>query len=271
MKHLNLSTFVLFLIIIYSVRAQNSVAPGARSTALGSASVTFSDPFSAVNNPAGMSFLKQSSFAFSFDDRFLLMELSLKTIVATINTRHGNFGFSLLRQGNQAYNTTSAGVSYARKLGTQFSVGMRCRLERIMISEGYGERLNPGCDIGMLMNLRENLVFGVNIYNPARPILSKAFRERMPSVFRTGLCYLFSPKLRMLAEVSKHSSQAMQFHTGTEYEVSQKFIARAGFSAFPFRYSFGFSFSFKTLRIEIASTYHEKLGFSPSTSISYNF
>jgi hypothetical protein len=199
------------------------------------------------------------------------MELSLKTLVASIKTRRGNFGLSLLRQGNQAYNSTSAGVAYARKLGTQFSVGIRCHLERIKISEGYGERLNPGCDIGIIMNLKENLVFGVNIYNPARPLLTKAYRERMPSDFHTGISYSFSSRLRLLAEVSKHSSQAMQFHTGTEYEVSQKCVARAGFSAFPFCYSFGFSFSFKTWTIDTASSYHETLGFSPSISICYIF
>lgn len=271
MNYFIFSTFVLSLSLITQVKAQTGVAIGARTTALGSTSSTFCDPLSAVNNPAGMAFLKQSSLAFSFDDRFLFMELSVKTAAGTLVTKKGSFGLSTIQQGNRAFNHLSAGLSYARRLGTHISFGVRCRIDRTKLSEGYGQRITPGADIGLLMNLKENLAFGVIVYNPARPILSLTYRERRPAVFRTGLSYRFSSSLRLMTEVSKQTSLPMQIHTGIECRITQYCSARAGFSAFPFRYSFGSCFSFKKWEIDIATAYHETLGFSPSTSISYLF
>ncbi|MBK7174648.1 MAG: hypothetical protein IPH84_15785 [Bacteroidales bacterium] len=271
MRHFILCTIVLFFNISQEIKAQYGTPVGSRSLSLGGASVTLTDPFSVSNNQAGMAFIEKSSLAICYENPFLLKELSKKALLLSLKTRYGNLGMTLLQTGNSDYNTLFTGIAYSRRLGRQIACGIQCDLLRTHLSDGYGQRYIPSCELGLIMFVKENLLFGVHIFNPVRSLLSPAFHERVPTIMKSGLKYIFSSQLSLLVEVSKNTHQPMQFHSGIEYSPVKSISARMGYGSLPNRYSFGFGFQKGTYDINLTGCYHETLGFSPNASISYSF
>ena len=72
-------------------------------------------------------------------------------------------------------------------------------------------------------------------------------------------------------EVEKDLLNKPLFRAGTEYNFAKPMYARIGLSVNPMAFSFGFGLEFGKLTIDIASGYHQALGFSPAGSIIYSF
>src|SRR5262245_21201539 len=107
---------LLFSIICFPFLTKAGNEPqsiGARSNALGNASITLSDPFSLFNNQAAMAFVNNISIGLYTERRFMLKELSYNAGGVTLPTKSGVFGLSANYYGFDLYNEKKIGLAYA--------------------------------------------------------------------------------------------------------------------------------------------------------------
>jgi hypothetical protein len=95
--------------------------------------------------------------------------------------------------------------------------------------------------------------------------------ESIPATLNAGFGYTFSDKLTLTAEAFKNSEFPMEFRTGAEYKLGKIAYARVGLSTNPARYTFGFGLEMKDFTLDLSSSVHQQLGFSPQASLQYSF
>jgi hypothetical protein len=244
---------------------------GARSASMGGAAVTLYDVWSVFNNQAALTELKSISGGFSISNKFLLKELNVKTAGLVIPLKKGTIGLKINSFGYNIYQESLYGVAYALKLSSKFSMGIGLNYESVNINaDGYSRRAGVTSELSVLAKLSEKVQLATHIYNPTRTQLFEYNNERVPTIFNLGACYNFDQKAKFVCEVEKDIDFNPVFKAGIEYEPSSNIYLRVGASNQPALYSFGFGFKLKQLNVDIASSYHNFLGFSPQVSICYS-
>jgi hypothetical protein len=262
MKSLFPCTFVLLLLFHVILKAQADYSGSGRSFSMGQASVALVDPYCNNNNPAGMAFHRHFVLGVSYQNSYLIKELGVQSLCAALPIHSGVLGINLAHTGSYHYRIVFSGLSYARILGERFSAGIKLDLIHTKIGEGYGSRTSPTCEAGIMLRLTDQLLVATHVFNPVRSRLSQSNDERIPTIFKSGIWYSFSPSLGTTAEICKHSSHPPEFRGGIEYSVNRNCHARAGMATNPFRYTFGFGVSHGKLQMDIGAMYHGSLGVS---------
>lgn len=244
---------------------------GARSAGMAGSSVALADFWSLQNNQAGIASVSRITIGAFYENRFLVKELGFKSIGLLIPTKSGNFGINLNHFGYTNYSESKLGIAYAKTLGKNFAAGIQLDYLNTHISGEYGNKYVFTFEAGILASPTENLRIGVHIFNPIRAKLSKYNDERVPLVLRTGICYIFSEKIIATIEAEKNTDYPLSIKSGIEYGFREKFFLRAGIGTKPSLFAMGFGFYLNKLKLDIASSYHQTLGFSPQISLLYAF
>ena len=119
--------YFLFVILFTgtSVYAGNEdYAIGARSSAMGNASVSFTDLWSAHHNQAGLGFVRETSAGVYYENRFMLKEISIRGGAIAIPVKGGTFGLCLTNFGYKLYNENKYSLSFAKAFGEKLSAGI---------------------------------------------------------------------------------------------------------------------------------------------------
>ena len=245
---------------------------GARSSAMGHASVTNIDVWSVHHNQAALAFLEESGVGVSYENRFLTQALAMKGLVGAFRTKYGSFGVNVSQFGYSQYNENKFGLGYALKLAKNLSAGVQLNYHHIAF--GASEYGNVGlltAEVGFMAKITEKVTLGAHIFNLNYAKVSDYAEERLPMIFRLGAGYQFSEKFVANAEVEKSVEQDANVKIGAEYKVLEKIALRGGLNTYPFSNSFGFGFSHQGFEIDIATSYHSVLGYSPQASFQYRF
>lgn len=271
--------FLLFVLVfsVFNLHAIDNYPVGARSVGVADASVTFFDLWAAFNNQAGLTQLKSVEAGTYYENKFLLPDLSLKSFAFALPVnKTGVFALSATQFGGVLYNETKAGLAFAKQLGEKFSAGIQLDYLSTHIANGddgyvYGTNNSVAAEGGFIAEPLTNLTIGLHIFNPTRVKLADYDDERVPTIMRFGGSYKFSEKVLVCSEMEKNVDQQNIFKAGLEYHVVEQIFLRAGMASNPSLSSFGFGIKMKQLQIDIASTYHQALGFSPQLSLVYDF
>lgn len=271
-KQLQEKLFIIFTIACCcALQAQNGAtnSTGSRSNGVANASVGFSDINSIFNNQAGLANLQNMGFILSSEQRFALAELNSFGGGFALPTNSGTFGVSVHYFGFDSYNESKIGLSYARKLMDKLSIGVQFDLLSTQIAE-YGSQNFFTFEVGLQSELMENLLIGIHLYNPVKiEIIEDEF---LPTVLRAGATYSPSTKFNLHVEVEKDLDFPFIFKSGVEYALVDDFWLRIGVQTNPTALSFGLGYLFKNgFRFDLASSYHQDLGFSPGIGIGYDF
>lgn len=261
--------FLILLFFSCSLFAQNGTtnSSGVRGNGVANASVGFTDINSIFNNQAGLAELKNMGFLLSAEQRFLLADLNNFGVGFALPTNSGTFGLSVHYFGFESYNESKIGLTYARKLMEKLSVGIQFDLLNTQISE-YGSKNFFTFEAGLQFELIENLLIGIHLYNPVK--LEIIEDEFLPTVLRAGATYTAAKKLLLHVEVEKDLDFPFIFKSGIEYELVEDFWMRVGVQTNPTALSFGLGYKFKNgMLIDIASNYHQELGFTPSLGVGF--
>jgi hypothetical protein len=242
---------------------------GARSAALGNASVTLPDLWALHNNVAGIASLKQPQIGAYAENRFGVRAFSTVAVQAVYPTaRSGTYGFSLSRFGDALYNQQHVGIGIAHKLG-QFSLGAKADLWQVA-AEGYGSRKAVALSVGGQAEVVPGLYFGANAYNINQARLAAFDDERLPTIMKAGLSYRPYQKLLLLAETEKHIDFPADFKVGIEYQLLQEKLAlRSGFSTQTHKATFGLGFRARHLQADYAFGSTTLLGISHHLALAY--
>jgi hypothetical protein len=85
-----------------------------------------------------------------------------------------------------------------------------------------------------------------------------------------GLAYMPSGKASFALELEKDVDFPLRLKGGVEYRPVEPLFLRAGFGNNPSMVHFGIGLAIGTaLNVDLASSYHQTLGLSPSASVSY--
>ena len=244
---------------------------GSRSNALGNASVTLNDVWSTTHNQAGLAFMKNISVGVYYENRFNINALSLKAGAFVLPVKPGCFGLSFSNFGYSLYSENKIGLAFAKAFGENISAGVQIDYLTCKIGENYGSKNSVVGEIGLQFKLIKNLTIGTHIYNITRAKFADYTNEKIPTIMRLGLDYKFSEKVFIATEIEKDIDQNAVFKTGLEYHVVEALYIRAGISTNPTLSCFGFGIKLKNFKLDISSTYHSVLGFSPQMGLSYDF
>lgn len=263
----------LFLIIIFlvfkSFSGNTLIVAGGRSAAMGYTGVAVADMWSCFNNQAGMSWCSKFAIGTYFENRFLLKELSLKTIGVVFPLKKKCFGITFGHFGYLLYGEIKTGLAFSMLLGKKFSAGLQLDYLRIQQGEDYGGRNLFTFEFGLLYKINEKINLGVHICNPVPIKLVKNGTELLPVIFRFGLSWQLSESFLSSVEVEKELVLNPIIKGGIEYHFVKPLWIRLGFLSNPGQFTFGFGIGCGKFRFDLASSYHPVLGYSPQGSIIY--
>lgn len=246
-------------------------AIGARSSAMGNASVSLSDVWSAHHNQAGLGFVRDISAGVYYENRFLLKEISVRGAAVALPIKAGTFGLCITNFGYSQFSENKYSLSFAKAFGTKFSVGIAMDYISTRIAEGYGNKGAFAAEIGILAKPIKGLSIGAHVYNPTRAKIAEYNDERLPTIIRLGADYNFSDKVTLALETQKDIAQKAEFKAGIEYKAVKEFYLRIGISTNPTLSTFGFGINLKSFKMDVSASYHQVLGISPQLGLSYSF
>ncbi len=252
-----------------------SVTAGARTAGMANASAALFDLWAITNNQAGTAKLEQPAVALHTENRFMAAEMSMAAIACLIPASTGTFGFALTHFGNHLYHERTAGLSYARQFGDKLSAGIKLNHLYVALGDGYAKKGTLVAEMGLICEVIPDLHIGVHLFNPMRTVivrygyLNRA--ERIPTIIRTGLAYTFSDYLLLCVEAEKEIHHDLTARAGLEYNFRGEMFVRAGISTNPVQNTFGFGLRTGQWQIDIATSYHYILGYSPQAGVVYHF
>lgn len=263
-------TALFALLLSVAAKAGNEDYPiGARSAAMGNASVSLSDVWSAQHNQAGLGFLRDPSAGVYYENRFLLKELSVRGAAVAVPIKAGTFGLCVTNFGYSAYNENKYSLSFAKSFGNKLSAAVAMDYLTTHIAEGYGNTGALAAEAGIIAKPVKNLTIGVYVFNPTRAKVSDYDNERLPTIIRLGGDYNFSDRVTLAIETDKDIAQKAEFKAGLEYKAVKEFYLRIGVSTNPGLTCFGFGINLKNFKMDVSATYHQVLGISPQLGLSY--
>ncbi|MEO6328135.1 MAG: hypothetical protein ABIO55_04350 [Ginsengibacter sp.] len=242
----------------------------ARYPGLGAYSINHVDVFSFTSNQAALAQLKSAAAGVYGEKRFLLSAANMYTAVFALPTKQGNFGLQADYFGFTNYNESQIGMAYARSLGSKLDIGVKFNYYGFKIP-GYGNSSAVNFEIGGIAHLSDKLNAGIHIYNPAGGKLSKQDDEKLGSAYTFGIGYEASESFFLSGEIIKEEDMAVNVNVGFQYNFLQQFFVRAGIATETTNAYAGAGISWKNFRLDVNSSYHPQLGFTPGMLLIINF
>jgi hypothetical protein len=262
---------ILFIIELNQVSAQSLRYSQAQPyVSLSAYSQKQNDPLSFTGNQAALAITKQAGIGVFGERRFMLKETSVYTLASSIPTRLGNFGIQLNYAGFKNFRENKIGLAYARKLGRLIDVGVQFNYYGYNIP-AYGKASAINFEIGAMIHLTDKLNAGIHVYNPVGGKLGKNKEEKIAAAYKIGLGYDASDKFFVSSEIIKEEDKAVNVIAGLQYRFAKQFFAKAGFISESTTSYAGAGIGWENLRLDISSSYHPQLGFSPGILLIINF
>jgi hypothetical protein len=260
-----------FLLIFSFAKAGDNPPLGARSQGMaGCGTALTGDLWNVQNNQAGLAFVKHFQAGAFYESRFLVTDLGMKGFAAAMPIKQGVFGLEVTSLGlGKLYSENKIGFGFSKSFGKKFAAAVQLDYFNTHIAENYGSASTFCGEFGLIAVPVKNLTIGFHMYNPTRSKLSGSLDERIPTIMRLGTRYDFSDRVFLSLEAEKDVDYKPIIRGGIEYRPVQNFYLRVGAASNPGLMSFGFGIIMKKLRLDLASSFHSQLGFSPSVGLQY--
>jgi hypothetical protein len=266
---------IILLSFAFHGKAANDNFPfGGRQAGMGNAGVSLYDFWGISHNQAGMARQQNPAAGFYFENRFLAREMSLGAGAFMMPAASGVVGLSLTYFGYAMYNESKIGLAYAHAFSEKLSAGVQLNYLNTSIGEGYGSAGNFAVEMGLIYELLPQLNVGAHLFNPtkARVKSNDGYGEEyIPTILRFGFSYAFSERVLLSLETEKDIERDPVFKAGIEYQLADMFFVRAGLGSRPTQNTFGFGMYTGRFRIDLSSSFHHILGYSPQASILVDF
>ncbi len=272
-KALRIGLLPVMLLCIASVSGQvSNVIPQPRSVA--QTSVADVGSWNAFHNPAMLGYIRPVDLTVSYENRYLLKELSTKSIQAGFSTRHINVGASFAYFGYSLYHEMLSGIDLARDFSGRFALGIGFDYYMAYVAatgEYHGALLGR---MGLSLCLVEKLVIGFSTFNPFQNNIRLELTEKsMPSVYSLGTTYSILPELLWRTQIDKEISSRYRFATGFEYLMLERILAKVGGYATGgiFVPCLGFGFKVRDYSADLDCELHPILGLTAKMALHFAF
>lgn len=267
-KRLIIPFIVALLVVQFSVAQTASFfAGGAHAESLAHTNTTFQGVTGLYGNIAGLAYVEGFAGDVSFDNRYSLIELSTASIGAAYGSSYGTFGMMASKYGFEAYSENKIGLAYAMKLGRGLSLGAMFDVFQYSV-EGYGSATKMTFEASVYSELTDKVHLGASFFSPQTVSLTNV--QDIPARLSFGVKYFVSPKATIYADVTKVDKQDAEFKFAVSYQLHKRLGLRLGSNVLQSAFYAGLYFPITDdLRITGAYSYHQKLGNTPSISLSY--
>lgn len=266
--------FIIIVFLQLECLSENRT-PGARPAGMSHAVVAVYDFWALMHNQAGMARIRAPAAGFHAENHFMIPELSQASAGYIHPVGQGTIGASLTWSGHDIYREGQTGIAYARRFGSKLSAGVKLSYLFLSLGDGYGSTGNIAAETGIICEILPGLYIGAHLFNPGRAKITSYeyldHDERYPSIIRSGLAYRFSEGLMVSIEAEKDIRHEPKARIGIEYGISEKIMLRTGLSTNPMTNSFGFGLRTGNWQLDLASSYHYVLGYSPQAGVLYQW
>jgi hypothetical protein len=266
--------FAWLFVALCPIKSQAILQPvSARYLALGAYSSSNVDIYATRANAASLAELKQGAAAIYGERRFMLEDLNLYTASVGIPTKSGTFALHASYFGFDLSNQTQFSLGYGIKINKKIDIGAAFHYNNLSQAGIYGSASAITGSIGILMHLTDKIHAGFNAYNPISVAYNKGSEdeERLASQYSFGFGFDASEKLFLSTELVKDEGHHVNVNAGFQYQFVDQFFIRAGIATATTNYFLGLGFRLKDFRLDVSSSYHPQLGWSPGLLLMYHF
>lgn len=249
--------------------AQGITGPaGAKAWMLGGSSAAHAEVWSATNNAAAITRVKQFEVGLYNEQRFNEPDLRLTNLSVVVPAKFVHLAAAVHYYGCAAFNQQRLSVSASKALSPLLSLGVQLNYVSTFIAD-YGYAGNPVLAGGLYLKPFNKLNLGFMVFNPAQNTYGKHTTEKIPSYARLGCAYDLSDKVTLHAETDQRLNQRLMLRGGVYYKIHEQFHLAIGVATHPTYYTFGTVLLVKKIRLDLATSIHEVLGFTPHLGISF--
>lgn len=270
MKKLSI-VFVTISLSMFCFSQISNILP--TSSSIAQTSVSDTRNWSAFNNPAMLGYVEKREISLQYENRYLLPELSTKSVKLGLPTNLMNAGLSFSHFGYSLYHEMIVGVGFARNFSDKFAMGVQFNYYTAFFSASNSYRGSLLPQVGLSVKFSPVFNIGFNTFNPFQTNIQTEFvTKKIPSVFSLGSEYFFSPELVWRTQIDKEVSSNYRFATGFEYKMLQFVNIKLGAYASDYLVPcIGFGFGSGQLRFDLNCELHPLLGLNTMAFVKYRF
>jgi hypothetical protein len=270
-----LPAFFIFLIVVllnHFSQAQEVFVPASRSQSLATITACLNDSWSAFGNQAGLAKINHPTISGTFQNRYLIKELSTNAGVFILPVQTSILAVSVYQFGRINFRHEKYGLSYARAISPHLLFGMQFNYYRFFLAEENQYLRSYGLELGFQYQVKPTILLGIHALNPYKTsIKTYSGKYDYPSNVNLGAAIEISKSFDLFAEIEKYFSYPLGVKTGIEYNILNRLYLRTGIFGRQNQLSAGMGFVVKKLKIDLAVAYNQHLGNSPSASFQYQF
>jgi hypothetical protein len=241
---------------------------GSEQWMLGGSSAAVANVFSARNNAAGITEITQFQTGIYNEQRFTESHLQASNLCVVLPTQYLHVGASIHYVGYSAYNQKLFSLSAAKKLSATFSLGVQLNYVSTYIQD-FGSTGNPVLGLGLFAKPIPKLTIGFVVFNPTQATYGKNTTDHIPTYARLGCGYKVSEKVSLNIEADQSLHQQLIWRVGIYYRIHQMIHLGMGAATNPSYYTFGTALTLKNMKVDMAVSLHEVLGFTPHLGLSF--
>jgi len=226
--------------------------------------------YSLTANPAGLVGLECPVINLGYQYHFLTADISSQTALLGLPTKLGVFGLAVHRYGlHGAYDDTKAGLSFAKRFGPRFSVGLSTSYHQLFIP-AYLHATALSVDMGLQYRFEHGPTIGFQYVNIGEVDYGDEVSGDIPTFLRIGASYPLG-QVVITADGVYRLVHSLGGRMGLEYSVGDLLCLRGGLGVNPLQQHVGFGIHWQRLVFDVAATFHPRLGTSPQIGVSYVF
>ncbi len=268
----NIVSLLVVYLFVYPVFCQiPSTLPS--SSSIAQTSVADKQNWSAFTNPAMLGYLEQTEFGVQFENRYLLNELSTKSMQVGFSSKLVCTGVSFSHFGYSQYHEMIAGIGFARNFSNKFAMGVQANYFTSYFSASNSYRGAFFPQVGLSVLLSPTFSIGFNASNPFQSVIKNEYvTKRIPSVFSLGTEYLFSQELIWHTQIDKEVSSNYRYATGFDYRMLEQLTVKLGGYWLDYLVPcLGVGAKAGSFLIDLNCELHPLLGLNTFASVHYRF
>ena len=251
------SFFIFWPAAIFAVFEDGNL--GAQAGAM--ANAICAKPHSIENitlNPAAMHNSRRMVSHINYSNLYSIPELQSTNIYLSSSFHNKTIGVGLHSFGNEIYSEIMGTAALTFPIINNVNLGSSVRYGQVGI-KGYGQAGTVLVDVGVLIQIKNNLYWGGAVRNIFEASLGET-GEKLPQTILAG--FHFSPvaPLSISLDIEKHTTFPADFRTGVQYNLFNVLHLRVGMSTEPQRMTAGFGLGFSFGGIDYGYNSHVDLG-----------
>lgn len=202
------------------------------------------------------------------EKRFNLNELSLINAGIIVPVSNGSYGLQLSSFGGSAYSQRKAALGYGRSLGSRMHVGLQFNYMHLHMA-GYGNVGSVSADAGLVYQISDKLVAGLQLSHLAGTASNYLKGERQPRTAAAGIGYAPSDEFYISTSIVKEAGQPLGIEAALQYQVLQKLQVTGGLHSGNSNLYVGAGFQLLQMQLHAVASFHPQLGISPGIMLTF--